>query len=208
YSQLGNTITLSGVGTITKAGDLGQDTLLKVETVIADASVANNTIDTSASLSGVSVVADLENQTISAVNVPSLGTITFNVINFDNVIGTNESDTLTGDSQNNQFTGLGGNDTIIGGAGDDTIIGGLGNDLLTGGTGADQFIFNSLAEAFDTITDYSFTQQDVIQISQVGFGATDISQFVYNSTEGSLSFLGTQFAVLSNLSADVSIQLI
>ncbi len=44
YSSLGKRITLSGVGTIEKAGGFGKDQLFKVETVIADASVANNTI--------------------------------------------------------------------------------------------------------------------------------------------------------------------
>ncbi|BAY39608.1 hypothetical protein NIES2111_39840 [Nostoc sp. NIES-2111] len=208
YSKLGKTITLSGVGTITKAGGLGTDTVFKVETVIADASAANNTIDSSASLPGVSVVANLQNQTISALNVPTLGTITFNVLNFDNLIGTNEGDNLTGDSQNNRLEGRNGNDVISGGFGNDTIIGGLGNDELTGGAGADKFIFNSLADAFDTITDYNFAQNDVIQVSKVGFGAIDISQFSYNSTDGNLSFLGNQFAVISNLSANVSIQFV
>ncbi|HYX14039.1 MAG TPA: calcium-binding protein, partial [Nostoc sp.] len=97
YSSLGKSITLSGVGTITKAGGLGTDTVFKVERVIADATVANNTIDASQSLSGVAAIADLEAQTISALNVPGLGTLTFNVVNFDNVIGTINNDTIKGD---------------------------------------------------------------------------------------------------------------
>ncbi|MEH2292850.1 calcium-binding protein [Nostoc sp.] len=94
YSSLGKSITLSGVGTITKAGGLGTDTVFKVERVIADASVANNTIDASQSLPGVAAIADLEAQTISALNVPGLGTLTFNVVNFDNVIGTINNDSI------------------------------------------------------------------------------------------------------------------
>ncbi|MCC5607408.1 calcium-binding protein, partial [Nostoc sp. CHAB 5834] len=105
YSELGTAITLSGVGTITKADGFGTDQIFKVETVIADASVANNTIDASESLAGVSITADLQAQTISANNVPQLETLTFNVLNFDNLIGTNESDSIAGDDQNNQLFG-------------------------------------------------------------------------------------------------------
>ncbi|MCC5622364.1 calcium-binding protein [Nostoc sp. CHAB 5715] len=217
YSKLGKAITLSGVGTITKARGFGTDQVFKVETVIADASVANNTIDASESLPGVSTTADLEAQTISANNVPGLGKLTSNVVNFDNVIGTNEADSIKGDSQNNQLTGLagddlidgrGGDDLIDGGAGNDTIIGGEGKDVLTGGLGADKFIFNSLKEDIDTIKDYNFGQSDVIQVSKVGFGTTKSSDFSYDSSTGNLSFLGNQFAFVENLSSNLSIKLI
>ncbi len=208
YGKLGRAITLSGVGKITKAGGFGTDTVFKVETVIADASVANNTIDSSESVDGVSVIANLQEQTISALNVPSLGTITFNVLNFDNLIGTNESDSITGDSQNNRLEGKDGNDTISGGFGNDSIIGGKGNDVLTGGFGADKFIFNNVNEGLDTIKDYNFGQNDVIQVSKTGFGTTSLSDFSYDNTNGNLSFQGTQFAFLENLSSNLSIQLV
>ncbi|MCC5649889.1 hypothetical protein LC609_08555 [Nostoc sp. XA013] len=207
YSQLGKAITLSGVGTITKADGFGTDQLFKVEKVIADAGVTNNTIDASQSLSGVSATANLEAQTISANNVPILGKLTFNVLNFDNVIGTNESDSITGDSQDNRLVGNAGNDTISGGLGNDTIIGGEGNDILTGGFGADKFIFNSAKEGLDIIKDYNFAQGDVIEVSKVGFGTTNVSDFSYNTSSGNLSFLGNQFASLENLPSNVNIQL-
>ncbi|UKP00701.1 hypothetical protein L6494_04900 [Nostoc sp. UHCC 0870] len=176
--------------------------------MIADAKVANNTIDSSLSLPGVSVVANLQTQTISAFDVPFLGTITFDVINFDNLIGTDEGDSLTGDNQNNRLEGRAGDDIISGGFGNDTIIGGLGNDTLTGGAGADKFVFNSLADGLDIITDYNFGQKDVIQVSKLGFGATNLSQFFYDNTNGSLSFSGNQFASLVNLSTNISIQFV
>ena len=208
YSKLGKAITLSGVGTITKAGGFGTDQLFKVDKVIADAGVSNNTIDASESLPGVSATANLEAQTISANNVPGLGTLTFNVVNFDNVIGTNEADSITGDKQNNRLVGNAGNDTISGGLGNDTIIGGEGNDILTGGLGADKFIFNSLKDGIDTIKDYNFGQRDLIEVSKVGFGTTKSSDFSYDSSTGNLSFLGNQFAFVENLSANLSIKLV
>jgi Ca2+-binding RTX toxin-like protein len=208
YSRLGKSITLSGVGTVEKAGEFGTDQLFKVETVIADASVANNTIDASESLPGVFITVDLQNQSLAANNVPELGTLPFMVMNFDNVIGTNESDTITGDNQNNQLFGNSGNDVISGGRGNDSITGGQGDDILTGGVGADKFIFNSLAEGLDTIKDYRFAQKDVIQVSKVGFGTTNISDFSFDTSNGNLSFLGNQFAFLENLPSNLSIQLV
>ncbi|MCC5627432.1 calcium-binding protein [Nostoc sphaeroides CHAB 2801] len=208
YSKLGKAITLSGVGSIKKAGGFGTDIVFKVETVIADAGVSNNTIDASESLPGVSATANLETQTIYASNVPGLGRLKFNVVNFDNLIGTNEADSITGDKQNNRLVGNAGNDTISGGLGNDTIIGGKGKDVLTGGLGADKFLFNSLKDGIDTIKDYNFGQSDLIQVSKVGFGTTKSSDFSYDSSTGNLSFLGNQFAFLENLSANLSIELV
>jgi Ca2+-binding RTX toxin-like protein len=199
YSKLGKAIALSSVGIITKADGFGTDQVFKVETVIADASVTNNTIDTSQSLPGISITANLQTQSISINNVPKYGTLPFTVINFDNVIGTNESDSITGDSQNNQ---------LVGNDGDDSIIGGQGDDILIGGFGADKFIFNSFKEGIDTIKDYKFGQNDLIEVSKVGFGTTSIKDFSYDAFSGKLSFLGNQFALVENLSSNLNIKLV
>ncbi|MGJ5633957.1 beta strand repeat-containing protein [Nostoc sp. CALU 1950] len=155
YSQLGQRITLSGIGTIEKAVGLGQDQLFKVEKIIANANVANNTIDASQSLPGVSITVNLQNQSLTANNVPFLGALPFTVVNFDNVIGTNANDSITGDNQNNQLSGGGGNDTINGGAGADSTNGGSGNDRIidtdfvnfdvhNGGTGVDTIDYSGV----------------------------------------------------------------
>lgn len=52
-------------------------------------------------------------------------------------------------------TGTAGRDVIIGTAGDDIIIGGAGADMLTGGAGGDKFVYASLRDAGDTITDFT-----------------------------------------------------
>jgi 5'-nucleotidase len=61
-------------------------------------------------------------------------------------------------------TGTAGRDTLVGTSGDDIIIGGLGVDTLTGGPGADTFVYNSLREAGDTITDFT-PYADKIQLN-------------------------------------------
>ena len=51
--------------------------------------------------------------------------------------------------------GTAGRDVLVGTAGDDVIIGGIGADLLTGGAGGDKFVFKSLRDAGDSITDFT-----------------------------------------------------
>lgn len=51
--------------------------------------------------------------------------------------------------------GTSGRDVLQGSAGDDLLIGGVGADLLTGGGGADIVVYQSLADAGDTITDFA-----------------------------------------------------
>lgn len=53
-----------------------------------------------------------------------------------------------------QIAGTAGRDNLSGTAGDDVIQGGIGADTLTGGAGADQFVFISLSDGVDTITDF------------------------------------------------------
>ncbi|MEH2235219.1 calcium-binding protein [Nostoc sp.] len=153
YSQLGQSITLSGVGTIKKAGGLGQDQVFKVEKIIANANVANNTIDTSQSLPGVSITVNLQTQNLVANNVPALGTLSFTAVNFDNVIGTNANDSIVGDKQNNQ---------LFGNSGNDTLDGGLGTDTLNGGVGDDTYIIDSTV---DTITEAANSGTDTVRSS-------------------------------------------
>ncbi|MBE9233739.1 hypothetical protein IQ231_19210, partial [Cuspidothrix issatschenkoi LEGE 03284] len=126
YSQLGQSITLSPTGNITKGGGLGNDQLIQVETIIADASAVNNIIDVSTAGNAASINVNLQTQQLTVNGVPGVGT--FTVTNFDHVIGTSRNDTITGDSQNNQLSGNAGNDTLTGGAGNDTLNGGAGND--------------------------------------------------------------------------------
>jgi len=66
----------------------------------------------------------------------------------------------------------GGNDIIFGGAGDDRIygqegddiiIGGSGNDLLSGGSGADTFVYTSVLDGQDVISDFE-VGTDVVDI--------------------------------------------
>ncbi|MFM6505548.1 MAG: M10 family metallopeptidase C-terminal domain-containing protein [Dolichospermum sp.] len=114
---------------------------------------------------------------------------------------------IYGTNGNDYLVGTPTNDTIYGLNGNDTLIGGLGADTLYGGLGADTFVFNSQLEGIDIIKDFQRTQNDKIQVSQIGFGATSLSQFNYNALSGSLSFLGSTFAVIENKPAGFAVSL-
>jgi Ca2+-binding RTX toxin-like protein len=67
--------------------------------------------------------------------------------------------------------GNGGNDVLTGGAGSDKLVGGQGNDTLSGGAGADLFTFIKGELSQDTITDFSKTQGDKLDLSALLEGA-------------------------------------
>ncbi|GFE67748.1 calcium-binding protein [Chroococcus sp. FPU101] len=229
YSSLTQAITLLATGTV-KKGSAGSDQLFQVETIIANAAVANNTINASTAASPVSITANLLTGSLQVFNISgaSANPLNFTVTNFDNVTGTNQNDSITGDVQGNLLNGLSGNDfidgdggndtlngdagnddifgftgndSIIGGTGSDFLYGEAGNDTLTGGIGADGFVFFSLFDGIDQITDFNYLENDVIFISATGFGAFSTSQFAYNNTTGGLFFTSStgtvsQFATL------------
>ncbi|WP_267921719.1 calcium-binding protein [Nostoc favosum] len=204
YSKIGVNSTIFIDGTLKKSGGLGTDFLVNFEKLVVDASAANNTIDASIAPSvpllvgDASVNANLETQSFVVNDVPNIGTVEFTFINFDNVKGTNQSDTIVGDSQNNLLFGNGGNDTLSGNRGNDILAGGGGKDVLTGGLGADKFVFTNVFEGVDVIKDFRATEGDKIQISQAGFGAIETSDFSYDPLNGSLFFQESRFAILEN----------
>jgi Ca2+-binding RTX toxin-like protein len=188
YSQLNSRITIKPRGFVTKDVS-GTDELKGIERIIANRSKANNTIDASTAGGNVSINVDLQQQSLVVNNVPGLGTLSFTIVNFDDVQGTDSNDTIFGDSQNNLLSG---------GLGNDTLNGGLGNDLLTGGDGADRFVFNSRNQGIDIITDFNFGQGDRIQVSKGGFGASSLTQFTYDIITNGLFFQGNQFATVQS----------
>jgi serralysin len=134
-------------------------------------------------------------------------------LNLEGLAGSQLADTLSGDAQANIILGLGGNDVILGrfgaddlrgGDGDDRIDGGNGGDTLLGEAGADTFVYHSLGDGGDRISDFQ-SGVDRIELSAAGFGLTAGAtvafstidsgiavaltpgpQFIYNTTTGTL----------------------
>ncbi|MFY7866835.1 ExeM/NucH family extracellular endonuclease [Roseateles sp.] len=74
--------------------------------------------------------------------------------------------TLIGLNLYKQLKGTPGRDVINGTEGDDLIEGGAGADTLTGGKGRDQFVYNSMIDAGDVITDFT-PADDLLDLSRL-----------------------------------------
>ncbi len=122
YSGLDTAVTLEAVGVVNKGGN-GQDTIVDIERIVGAAG-QKNTIDGSTGTSPLtSFDVNLEQETLTVRDVPSLGDVDFTVRNFVNVTGTSQDDTIQGDSKNN---------TLEGGEGEDLFLGSAGNDVIAG----------------------------------------------------------------------------
>ncbi|NJN07215.1 MAG: calcium-binding protein [Richelia sp. RM1_1_1] len=139
YTGLGQAITLLPTGIVEKDGGLGTDELVRVETIIGDAGFSN-TIDASSAGSPVSINVDLSAQSLQVNNIPGVGSLNRTVVNFVNVIGTAQDDTIIGNAENNILIGGGGNDFFGGSAGNDIINGDNGGNDTVDYTGLGQAI--------------------------------------------------------------------
>ena len=74
---------------------------------------------------------------------------------------------MQGDTSDNQLIGNEGDNIIQALAGDDTLVGNAGDDTLTGGLGSDTFDYNSNNDGHDTITDFSLSEGDKLDISDL-----------------------------------------
>lgn len=102
----------------------------------------------------------------------------------------------------NDVTGSNFDDVLIGNSQTNLLEGGTGSDLLTGNGGSDTFLYNSINDGIDTITDFS--ADDFIGIVSSGFAgnlsagfdffsgnnptASSRAAFLYNTTTGALSY--------------------
>jgi Ca2+-binding RTX toxin-like protein len=134
YSALANTVSLGAFGVLNK-GALGIDNLIGVETIVGS-SLLGDTVNHSGAVSigGVSVTGTTTNLSTGVVTVNGSGAplpLTFNVQQFENVIGSNFNDSITGNAAANSLDGGLGNDTLFGSAGNDTLNGGAGTDDAT-----------------------------------------------------------------------------
>ncbi len=106
-----------------------------------------------------------------AQNTGGAGTDTFSSV--ESVSGSSFNDTINGDTRGNALLGGLGRDTLNGHEGVDRLVGGAGQDTLTGGTAGDSFVFdapvNTGGAIFDTITDFTKSQGDRINLSKAVF---------------------------------------
>lgn len=117
------------------------------------------------------------------------------LISIEKIIGSGYNDVINGNTESNVIYGDAGNDTLKGKEGDDILAGGSGSDSLYGGLGADIFAFMSASafDAIDTIYDFSLSEGDKLDVSDILSGydpiADAISDFIQITDNGTHSFL-------------------
>ena len=175
--------TLIGLGgSDTLDGGYGSDFL--------DGGAGNDTA-TFASLgtNGVTITIDSLNPTTAyavAGNLAGNGTDTDTLVNIENIIGGDGSDTIYGSSADNVFSGGGGNDILYGDAGNDTLYGGAGDNTLDGGAGADVLNGGGGLTDVNWASYQSATAGVVADLTTPGNNTGDAAGDVYNSIQNLL----------------------
>lgn len=180
YSFLGVPISLEATGTVDK-GFAGVDQLTSIESIIAPLGQFNLINASTPVNSGVSIVVDLAFNSLVVNNIPGVGSLSREVVNFTDVIGSSGDDIIFGNSQDNILFGSAGNDFIFGDVGNDLLFGGLSSDILMGGAGS------------DVLNGYGFTSGEFDTL--VGGDGSDL--FVLGDASGSY-YLGWGYAIIDD----------
>jgi hypothetical protein len=96
----------------------------------------------------------------------------------DRMWGSNGNDILNGSEGSDRLYGESGKDIVRGSRGKDLIVGGFGKDELTGGQGQDKFVYRSVKDFNDIITDFEIVK-DRIDLRRVkGISSMNDLQFM------------------------------
>jgi len=183
YGQGGNDVLKGGGGADKLVGGSGNDTLdSDGYGDMLDGGTDNDTANFSEAQTGVFVDLAMGRYNAGAFYQPVPQGTPQNIVDVENVYGSNKADHIYGDDSDNfiwgngggdSLFGRGGNDTLDGGAGKDFLYGGAGNDTLTGGADQDAFIFQYSGNGpvdigHDVVTDFT-DGQDQIQVDHTIF---------------------------------------
>jgi VCBS repeat-containing protein len=81
----------------------------------------------------------------------------------------------TTDTSTYTITGTSEADSVYGTSGNDILIGGSGDDVLTGGLGADAFVWNAGNTGHDSVSDFSVSQGDTLNVTDLLSGGMVMS---------------------------------
>ena len=129
--EAGDDHLMGGDGNDTIDGGEGSDNL--------DGGAGNDTVTFALEGGSGGIVLDLETgQATNTNGAPET------ILNFENVIASENNDTIHGTEERNEINSLNGDDTIYARGGDDIIQVGLGDYLIDGGDGADTVDYSSI----------------------------------------------------------------
>ncbi len=112
------------------------------------------------------------------------------ILNFENVQGSVNGDSITGDSGANRLEGHAGDDTISGGAGNDRLIGGQGADSMDGGIGNDTYQYDEISDGTQITTNQTVAASGL---------ATDVISGGFNTVDDGFAFDETAFGVVASV---------
>ena len=100
----------------------------------------------------------------------------------ENVVGSNQSDTITGDDGDNRLDGGKGDDTLSGGLGDDVLIGGQGVDNFDGGDGTDTIDYSEVTSSVNVNLAAGSTFADGLGGNDTITGVENVTGSGFNDT--------------------------
>ncbi len=157
YSGLGRAVKILPRGKIDKSG-FGIDSTNNFSKIIGATNQANTIDASSDTASTANLNVNLANNSLGIENIPvGNGVVSqqFEVVNFVNVVGSKNNDSIVGGNIASKLVGGGGSDTVNGGNQNDSITGtnraarGVGEvDYLSGGGGSNKFILGDNRGAY------------------------------------------------------------
>jgi len=161
--------TATGAGSQTVFGGAGDDIIAGGGgTDFLDGGAGNDT--NSFQGIGFDVVASLLDGTAQ------YGPVEETFVNFENLLGSDNDDSLTGDNEDNVLTGAAGADTLIGLDGDDTLVVDLDDIVIDGGEGSDTLDLSNLADGVRVDLD-TILGNNEINVLEGGAGDDSIHSF-------------------------------
>jgi len=200
FGGSGDDYLIADKGNDTLNGGSGTDTLSFEN---ATSNVTANLGSKSASGMGEDVITSIENLLGSDFNDRLYGNHLDNLLvggdGRDRLYGGNGNDIVRGGEGRDYLVGGSGEDTLQGDEGNDVLKGYYGTDYLSGGAGSDRFVYKSLAEMGDFISDFDVGgDQDQIDIASI-FDSLGI--------EDTSSVLGSYLQYSDNGSGDTVVEL-
>jgi Ca2+-binding RTX toxin-like protein len=176
YGGDGNDVVNGGIGTDFMEGGSGNDTYVVDNSGDVVVEGTNQGTDTVQSSVTHTLVANVENLTLTGT-----GAINGTGNSLNNVLtGNSGINVLNGGDGNDTLNGAGGNDTLRGGSGNDTLNGGSGADRMEGGSGNDTYIVDN---AKDVVSEGSGAGTDTVKASVSHRLSTNVERLILTGTK-------------------------